>query len=365
MRTSSSKSSFWAVAVLLSSAAALATACGSSGDDSRNNATGGSGNATSSAGNGTTTGGSGTAVGGTTGIAGTTGTAGSSAMTCDPSQTCCPTATCKCPYPQGDGTTDVIDNMEDGMSKFKTASLMTAAGYWDLSKGADMGTVLGLTGAATDTTTIAPVDGGANGTMKSMHFMGSNLTAWGAALAAELANGCPFDASKYGGITFYAKGTSTVFEGTNKLLVLVGNPEYIPTENGGFCNDTAVPADPACYARHRVTISLTADWTKYTINWSDLQPPSYYTTGHAFGPDRIRDIVFNASGPSDVTGMPPGTPATFDVYVDELAFVPMGTPSNLGPADTGSGGSSSGGTGGTGGASGGTGGAAAGTGGSN
>ncbi len=254
-----------------------------------------------------------------------------------------------------------------------TTGLATAPGYWDLSKGADSGTVLGITNPAVDTTNIAATNIATDappGSTKSLHFQGSNLTAWGAALAAELSNGCPFDASKYGGITFWAKGTSTVFEGTNKLLVLVGNPEYIPTENGGFCNDTATPADPACYARHRVTINLTADWSQYTINWSDLQPPTYYTTGHAFGPDRIRDIVFNASGPSDVTGMPPGTPATFDIYVDQLAFVPAGTPSNLGPASSGgTGGASSGGTGGasggTGGASGGTGGASAGTGGSN
>jgi uncharacterized membrane protein YgcG len=197
-----------------------------------------------------------------------------------------------------------------------------------------------------------------------MHFTGSNLTAWGAALAAELSNGCPFDASKYGGITFYAKGTSTVFEGTDKLLVLVGNPEYIPTENGGFCNDSPslMTPDPACYARHRTTITLTADWTKYVINWSDLQAPSYYQTGHAFGPDRVRDIVFNASGPSDVTGMPAGTPATFDIYIDELAFVPAGTPSSLGPAGSSSGGSG-GASGGTGGASAGSGGASAGSGG--
>ncbi len=331
MRTSS-KSCFWAVAVLLSGAAAFASACGGSGDDTRTpTATAGSGNATT--GGSTSVAGTSSSVGGSSVATGGSGTGGSTATACDPSQTCCPTTVCKCPYPQGDGTTDSIDNMEDGTSKFKTANLMTAAGYWDLSKGADSGTVAGLTGSTTDTQAITPdATTGANNTTHSMHFTGMNLTAWGSALAAELSNGCPFDASKYGGITFYAKGTSTVFEGTNKLLVLVGNPEYIPTENGGFCNDSPslMPPDPNCYARHRVTIDLTADWKQYTVAWSDLQPPSYFTTGHPFGPDRVRDIVFNASGPSGGTMDAAGQPfasASFDVWIDELAFVPTGATS--------------------------------------
>ena len=356
MRTSSI-SSFWAVAVLLSGAAAFASGCGSS-TDSRTGGTGGSGNTTS--GGATSQAGS-ISAGGSTITAG--GTGGSATMMCDTTKQCCPTAVCKCPYPQGDGTTDVIDNMDDGTSKFKPANVMAASGYWDLSKGVDAGTVSGLTGTATDTTMVTPVAGGANGTAMAMHFTGMNLTAWGSALAAELSNGCPFDASKYGGITFYAKGTSTVFEGSNKLLVLVGNPEYIPTENGGFCNDspTLMPPDPACYARQRVTIDLTPDWKQYTVAWADLQAPSYFTTGNPFGPDRVRDIVFNASGPSGGMTNAAGQPfpsATFDVWIDELAFVPTGATS-IGLS--GSGGASA--AGGAGGASAGAGGAAAGTGG--
>jgi len=185
-----------------------------------------------------------------------------------------------------------------------------------------------------------------------------NLTGWGAAIAAEVSNGCPFDASKYGGITFWAKGTSSVFEGPNRLMVAVGNPEDIPSELGGFCNDTVMPPDPSCYARHRIIITLTPDWKQYTIAWTDLMPPSYYMTGAAFGANRVRDIVFNASGPSK-----PTDPATsFDFWVDELSFTAPGTPGNI-PPDMGSGGSG-GASGGSGGASGGTGGASGGTGGS-
>ncbi len=254
--------------------------------------------------------------------------------------------------------------MEDGKSMFKPATVMAASGYWDFSRDASAGTVM-----PTGTATLVPVDGGANGTAKAMHVTGSNLTGWGAALAAELSNGCPFDASKYGGISFYAKGSSTVVEGANKLLVLVGNPEFSPKSLGGFCDDAAMPADQNCYARHRVLISLTTDWKQYTIAWSDLHAPAYLTNGPAFGSNRIRDIVFNASGPTPDL-MPA---ASFDFWVDELKFVPIGTVGNVDPgtgaAGAGAGGGAGVGTGGTGGTSAGggsgvgTGGASAGSGG--
>ena len=86
--------------------------------------------------------------------------------------------------------------------------------------------------------------------------------------------------------------------------------------------------------------------------------PTYYTSGPAFGPNRVTDVVFNASGP-----LPAMTPAaSFDFWVDELQFVAKGTMSTLGG---GTGGTGAGGTGsaGTGGAAAGTGGAAAGSGG--
>ena len=219
---------------------------------------------------------------------------------------------------------------------FKTATVMTASGYWDWSND---GTGM-VTPASTATLmTSAP---GANGTAMSLHVSATGHTGWGAALAAELSNGCPFDASAYGGISFWAKGTSTVAEGTNKLLVLVGMPEFIPTENGGFCNDTVMPPDMNCYARHRVLIDLAPDWKQYTIAWTDLAAPTYLVGGPAFNPNRIRDIVFNASGPS-----PAMTPvASFDFYVDELKFVPIGTMGTVGGGAGGASGTAGAGAGG-------------------
>jgi len=250
---------------------------------------------------------------------GSGGTAGSGGTgnTCDTTKTCCPTLKCVCPYPAGNGTDDAISDLEAGKTLFKPTDLGSAAGYWDFSRDVSQGTT-----SPTGTATLAPVDGGANGTTKALHVTGSNLSGWGAALAAILSNGCPFDASKYGGFSFYAKGTSSTVEGANKLLVLAGNPEYIPQELGGFCDDFAL--DQRCYARHRVLIDLKPDWKQYVITWADLLPAPYGNP-LPFGPDRVRDIIFSADGPAKATD-----PATsFDLWIDELAFVPIGTKSSL------------------------------------
>src|SRR5450432_71682 len=197
MRTSSN-SSFWAVAVLLSGAAAFASACGGSGSDNRA-ASGGSGNATSG-GTSSNSAGTSSSSGGSTVTNG--GSGGATTTTCDGSKMCCPTASCACPFPQGDGTTDAIVNADDGKATFTTASVAKAVGRWDFSHDTSMGMVTPAIQSPT------PVAGGANGTADAMHVTGTNLTGWGAALAALVAGGCPFDASKYGGISFYAKGTS-------------------------------------------------------------------------------------------------------------------------------------------------------------
>ena len=353
----SSKSGFWAVAVLLAGAAAFGSACGGSGSSDRGGAgaTATPGGATGTAGSPVTPG------GGSTGFSASPATGGGSAS-CTPTGS--GTAMCSCPFPAGAVANTMIDDFEDGAVKFKPATVMTASGYWDWSN--DMtGTVM----PASTATLAMGIDAttGAAGTTKSLHVSGAMHTNWGAALAAELNNGCPFDASAYGGISFWAKGTSTVFEGANKLLILVGMPEFAPKANGGLCDDTAVPADPNCYARHRVLIDLAPAWKQYTIIWTDLAPPSYLPNGPAFNQNRIRDIVFNASGPSNA--MPVLPPATFDFSVDEIKFVAPGTPSSLVPGGsggaTGAGGASTGGasSAGAGGAAAGAGGASAGAGG--
>ena len=276
-----------------------------------------------SAGGATTAGEGGDAFGGEGGAGGAgddgkagsggSGTAGSggAAGTCDATKMCCPTSKCACPYPAGNGIAGAISDFEDGKTKFKPTNVDTASGYWDFSRDSSAGTTMPASNA-----TLLPVDGGANGTAKALHVTGSNLTGWGGALAAILSNGCPFDASKYGGFSFYAKGTSSTSDGNNKLLVLVGNPEYIPKTLGGFCDDNAL--DARCFARHRVLIELKSEWKQFIIPWDDLKAATFGSP-LPFGPNRVRDIIFSANGPSK----PTDPAASFDFWIDQLAFTPI------------------------------------------
>ena len=297
---------------------------------------GGSGTDRSQANAGGTSSGSGNQSGGASG-SGTSGgaTSGGSGGSGGGASSCAPK--CTCPYPAGDGANVMIDDLEDGNGQL--GAIDNRIGYWDFSRDASSGT----TTPAANTNAIVPEDGGANGTAKALHVSGQGLTGWGAGLAPLLNNGCSYDASEYGGIAFYAKGTASGVTGPNKILVMVGMPEFIPAENGGTCTDTT-----RCFSRHRATIDLTGEWKQYKVAWADLKPG--WITDVMFDASRIRDLNFSVDAGS--TGADGGAGVDFDIWIDELEFLPKGATGNLG----GSGGSGGNGSGGTGGSSGGAGG---------
>ena len=313
----------------------LVGACGGSGDSgNRDGATAGTstnttaGMTSTAAGAGNTTAGASTTGGTAAGGAGTGGT-----------PACSPMPGAK----KGDGTNMVIDDIDDANTMFAPGGVGT--GSWDLSKDMSAGTIM-----PANTTALAPSDGGHMG--KGLHVQGTGLLGWGAALAAIL-NGtaAAFDASAYGGVSFWIKGTTTVQEGSNKLMVLARMPDVLPGA-GSCCNDK-VPGSE-CYSAHRAVIDVTADWTEVKIAWSDFKPPTYgLGMTLTFDPNRLRDITLSFNHDAMVM-TPPGT--SFDVTVDDFKFLAKGEMGNVG---SGTGGTAAGGTGGTGG----TGGAAAGSGG--
>ena len=299
-------------------------ACGGSG--SRDAGTAGTATTTTAgaataAGSGNATAGSSSTTGGASSTAGA-GTGGTPA--------CMPMPGAK----KGDGTNMLIDDIDDANTMFAPAGV--GSGSWDLSKDMSAGTIM-----PANTTALAPSDGGHSG--KGLHVQGTGLLGWGAALAAIL-NGtaASFDASAYGGVSFWIKGTTTVQEGSNKLMVLARMPDVLPGA-GSCCNDK-VPGSE-CYSAHRAVIDVTADWTEVKIAWSDFKPPTYgLGMGLTFDPNRLRDITLSFNHDSMVM-TPPGS--SFDVYVDDFKFLAKGEMGNVG---SGTAGSSAGGTAGTGGA---------------
>lgn len=321
----------------------LVGACGGGGTGSRDD-DGTAGTATNTAGSAVgLAGSSSTAAGSGTGGSASAGSASGGAASCNP------VAGPK----KGDGTNTVIDEIDGANIMFTPAGM--GSGSWDLSK--DTSPMGMITPAGT--TALAPTDGGHMG--KALHVQGSKLTGWGAALAAIL-NGTTssFDASAYGGVAFWIKGTAITQDGTDKLMVLARMPDVLPGA-GSCCDDKVVGSE--CYSAHRAVIGVSATWTEVKIAWSDFKPASYgLGSTLPFNANRLRDITLSFNHDSAATT---GDGTSFDIWVDGMRFL---TKDEMGNVSTGSGGSSSGGTGGssaggTGGSSAGTGGASAGTGG--
>src|SRR5882724_5824231 len=295
----------------------LLGACGGGGDGTRDGASG----ATNTSGSGSlagsaTTAGTGTGVGGsvtTTAGSGSGGASGGSAA-------CNPMPGSKA----GDGMNTVIDELDDTNTMFAPAG--TGAGSWDWGKDTAM-TAMGTIMPA-NTAALAPVTGGHMGS--ALHVQGMGLTGWGASLAAFL-NGPTgaFDASSYGGVAFYIKGTTTVQEGTNKLMIQARMPDVLPGP-GSCCDDKVIGKE--CYSGHRIVIDVPADWTEVRIAWADFKGPSY-GLGQTlmFNPNRIRDINFSFNHDA----MAPTTTSTFDVWVDSLRFLKKDEMGNVGSGTTG------------------------------
>jgi hypothetical protein len=321
----------------------LGAACGGGGDDgTRPDGTSGS----------TNTSGSGTTVAGTTSTSGNTSTGGSATGGSGTGGASAGAGTCN-PVPglkHGDGTDTSIDEIDDTNTMFTPAGM--GAGSWDFSKDTSMGTI-----TPTGTTTLAPVTGGHMGS--ALHVQGMALSGWGAALAAFL-NGPTgaFDASMYGGVAFWIKGTSTVQEGANKVMVQARMPDVLPGP-GSCCDDKILGME--CYSGHRVVIDVPADWTEVKIAWSDFKGPTFgLGSTIMLNPNRIRDVDFSFNHDAASAA----TSSSFDFWVDGMRFLKKDEMGNIVPG--GGGGSAATGGGGSGGAAtggGGSGGAATGGGG--
>jgi hypothetical protein len=302
----------------------LVGACGGGGSGSRDDGTAG----TTSAGTTTGLAGSGNATAGS----GTGGASGGSAS--GGAASCNPVAGPK----KGDGTNTVIDEIDGANIMFAPAGM--GSGSWDFSKDTSP------TGTYTPagTAALAPTDGGHMG--KALHVQGSKLTGWGAALAAIL-NGTTssFDASAYGGVAFWVKGTAITQDGTDKLMVLARMPDVLPGA-GSCCDDKVLGSE--CYSAHRAVVGVSAEWTEVKIAWSDFKPATYgLGSTLTFNPNRLRDITLSFNHDAMVTA---GDGTSFDVWVDGIRFLTkdeMGNVMTGGSAGSSSGGSAAGGTGGS------------------
>ena len=113
-----------------------------------------------------------------------------------------------------------------------------------------------------------PVPGGVDGTLAA-HITAADFTIWGAAFVANISHEtgvrCPYNASRFAGLRFVAKGHGTV-------RAQLGMPGIIEKEFGGSCDPDS---GQICYDFHGKFITLTADYQTYELPWSDFQQRNF------------------------------------------------------------------------------------------
>ena len=201
------------------------------------------------------------------------------------------------------GPEGLIEDGEDGDNKVLEQD--GRAGYW-------------YTAIDNDGTTVEPQAGAMGGTF-AMRAGGSNGSGFAACMKGTVAEGGaspfavmgmnfvdpkgPYDATKYGGVAFWAKkGKDTESKVRLKIPDVNTDPE------GGVCQ--------ACFNDFGMDLELTEDWTEYVLMWPDAKQLPYWGNPRpdAISADKLYGLQWQVNKRT----------ATFDVCVDDIAFVGCG-----------------------------------------
>jgi hypothetical protein len=134
------------------------------------------------------------------------------------------------------------------------------------------------------------------------YVKGSGFSDWGADFWFGL--GSPYNASKYTGISFWAK----VDSGTTSVL-RVSFPDKDTFPDGGICQ-TNVTGPMQCFDHYGSRITLGTDWKKYTVTFSQVTQDGWGHLGTAFDPASLYEVLFEIP-----------VNATFSIYIDDVAFI--------------------------------------------
>ena len=152
----------------------------------------------------------------------------------------------------------IINDMEAGTAIQSTAT----PGYWytynDMTVGATQTPVVNGTFV---TAQLVPPRGASS---YAVHTTGSGFTGWGAGMGFNFIGPkmSTVDASKYKGVTFYAKGSGSV---RVNVLTKATAPE------GCVCGSQP----KGCFDHFSVLKTFTSDFTQFNINWADLAQQGY------------------------------------------------------------------------------------------
>lgn len=133
------------------------------------------------------------------------------------------------------------------------------------------------------------------------YVKGSGFSDWGANFSFGL--GSPYDASKYTGISFWAKTDAGGSEG-----VWVAFPDKDTYIDGGLCKEN-VTGPTQCNDHYRAHVVLNPTWKKQTVTFKELSQMGWGMQGTAFDPTTLYQVLFQIP-----------VNATFSIWIDDVAF---------------------------------------------
>jgi hypothetical protein len=188
----------------------------------------------------------------------------------------------------------LIDDAEDGNNGAKAVS--GRGGYW-YTFADDAGSTIDPPKGGT----FMMASGGANGSQFGARFKGkigsAQVVYAGVGVNFTEPRG-PYDASKYGGISFWAKRG----EGTGNVRLKV--PDINTSDAGKICTE--------CFNDFGADLQFTDKWTKYVVPFSEMKQLSGWGSPHPPAIDRskIYGVQFQVNSANQ----------TYDIWVDQLEF---------------------------------------------
>lgn len=117
--------------------------------------------------------------------------------------------------------------------------------------------------------------------------------------------GAPYDASKYVGLSFWAKA-----DPGSASVIRVALPDQDTAPEGDLCTETPATGPNACHDHYGDRVTLTTSWARYEIRFAQLSKGDWGRGGTGFDPTTVYEVLFQ---------IPEG--ATFSTWIDDVAFL--------------------------------------------